>query len=107
MRKLTLRYLILAVAVAVTLAVGVLAFLYFRFGREPAPSSDSGRGIAAYTLGEWEGQLAVFAGEDAFPQKLYDVAVAALPQGEQERLKNGIAVADDEELQRLLEDYTS
>lgn len=107
MEKRTLRYLTLAIAVSATVAVGVLAFLYVRFGREAAPPTEKGRQTAAYTLGEWEGQLAVFEGEDTFPQKLYDVAVAALPRSEQERLKNGIAVANEEELQRLLEDYTS
>lgn len=105
MRKRTWRILVLAMAVSVTIAVGVLAFLYVRFGR--GISSPVAPERAAYTLGVWEGQLAVFQGDNAFPQQLYEVSVAALPRVEQERLKNGIAVENEAELLRLLEDYTS
>lgn len=106
MKSTVLRSVVLAIAVSAVLASGVLAFLYIRYGREarPAPVSDS---AAQYTLGVWEGQLAVFEGTAAFPVKLYDVAVAALPVAEQQRLQTGITVTTAGELQALLEDYTS
>ena len=102
----TVRLIILAIAAAVVLATCVLAILYVRYGREIDRRTDSGT-PAAYTLGVWEGQLAVFEGDAPFPQKLYDVPISALPPAEQQKLKAGIAVATADELQVLLEDYTS
>lgn len=55
----------------------------------------------------FDGKLAVFEGDSRFPMKLYDVAIAALPQDEQTRLSAGIPVSDAGALERLLEDYTS
>ena len=104
--KQTVRLIILAITAAAALATCVLAILYVRYGRDAARQTADGA-PAAYTLGVWEGQLAVFEGDAAFPQKLYDVPVSALPPNEQEKLKSGIAVATVDELQVLLEDYTS
>lgn len=61
----------------------------------------------AYTLGVWEGQLAVFEGNDPYPTQLLEVAVAGLPQEEQRRLEQGLLVESEQELYLLLEDYTS
>lgn len=58
-------------------------------------------------LGEWEGRLAVFfPGQDA-PIQVYEVFLASLPSEEQTRLRARIPAADETELARLLEDYTS
>lgn len=102
----TVRLIILAIAAAAVLATCVLAILYVRYGREITRYTDNGT-PAAYTLGVWEGQLAVFEGTAAFPQKLYDVPISSLPIPEQQKLKAGIAVEDADALQVLLEDYTS
>lgn len=102
----TVRLIILAIAAAAVLATCVLAVLYVRYGREVDRHTDSGA-KAAYTLGVWEGQLAVFEGGAPFPQKLYEVPISSLPPAEQEKLKAGISVANIDELQVLLEDYTS
>ena len=103
----TVRAVILAVAIAAVLATGILAFIYMRYA-EDVPQPDTSRTTdAPYTLGIWEGQLAVFNGKDAYPAKLYDVAVEALPDTEQQKLRAGIAVASEGELEALLEDYTS
>ena len=101
----TVRLIILAIAAAAVLATCVLAVLYVRYGREIDRRTDDG--TPAYTLGVWEGQLAVFEGTAAFPQKLYDVPISSLPIPEQQKLKAGIAVEDADALQVLLEDYTS
>lgn len=104
MKNLTVRTVVLAVALCAALACGVCAFLYLRFGREaPSPTEQP----AAYTLGAFDGKLAVFEGDSRFPMKLYEVAIASLPSDEQQRLKDGIPVADAGALERLLEDYTS
>lgn len=102
----TVRLVILGVAAAAVLATCTLAILYVQYGREIPRVTDTG-GDAAYTLGVWEGQLAVFEGTAAFPMKLYEVSVASLPETEQQKLRDGISVASEGELQVLLEDYTS
>ena len=102
----TVRLIILAITAAAVLATCVLAILYVRYGREINRRTASGA-PAAYTLGVWEGQLAVFEGDAAFPKKLYDVPISSLPPLEQQKLKEGISVQSTDELQILLEDYTS
>ena len=104
MKNLTVRAVVLAVALCAVLATAVCGFLYFRFGREaPAEMIPP----AAYTLGAFDGRLAVFEGDSRFPMKLYDVAIVSLPAEEQQRLAAGIPVSDKGALERLLEDYTS
>lgn len=61
--------------------------------------------VYAY-VGAWEGRLAVFRTNRAAPDEVFDVFIASLPASEQEALTTGIPVFDEEELQRLLEDYT-
>lgn len=104
MKNLTMRAVVLAVALCAVLATAVCGFLYFRFGRE-APAEVTAP--AAYTLGAFDGKLAVFEGDSRFPMKLYDVAIVSLPAEEQQRLTAGIPVSDKGALERLLEDYTS
>lgn len=70
----------------------------------PAVSSVS---AAAYRIGEWEGKLAVFLAGSPSPHEVFDVYVSTLPPEEQQRIESGINVADEVELARLLEDYTS
>ena len=41
------------------------------------------------------------------PDEVFDVYVSTLPPEEQQRISAGIEVADEVELARLLEDYTS
>ena len=73
-----------------------------------APAADRAAADPSYVLREWNGQLAVFRKGSTHPEMVYeDVAVAALPVQEQERLKQGIEVSDRSALNRLLEDYTS
>lgn len=60
-----------------------------------------------YLIGSWEDKLAVFAPPDPSPQQVYDVYLSTLPEEEQQRLKDGIAVYDEATLASLLEDYTS
>ncbi len=102
----TIRLIVLAIIAAAVLACCVLSVLYVRYGRTVDRRTESGT-PAAYTLGVWEGQLAVFEGDAAFPQKLYEVPVSSLPPAEQEKLKAGISVESIDALQLLLEDYTS
>lgn len=69
----------------------------------PAVSSVS---AAAYRIGEWEGKLAVFLAGFAFSHEVFDVYVSTCPR-RNSSAESGINVADEVELARLLEDYTS
>jgi len=60
-----------------------------------------------YLLREYDGELAVFRENETEPWKLYSVAVNSLPESDRILLRNGIPVSGEEELRRLLEDYTS
>ena len=102
----TIRLVILGIATAAVLATLVLAVLYVQYGRQ-IPRTTADGTPALYTLGQWQGQLAVFEGEAAVPMMLYEVPIASLPADEQQKLKDGIGVASADALQLLLEDYTS
>ncbi len=102
----TVRLVALAIAVSAVLATGILSFLYLKYGKSE-PSTPQPAEEGTYTVGIWEGKLAVFEPSTDYPMKLYDVAVASLPPEEQQKLRAGITVQSDGELQALLEDYTS
>lgn len=100
------RIYILAGAAAVSLAVIVLLVLVG--ARRPAPApADPSSTPPRYTIGEYDGRLAVYADGQELPKEVYDVYLATLPEEEQIRLRAGIPVEDDIQLQQLLEDYTS
>ena len=60
-----------------------------------------------YTVTEYEGKIAVFKNEDNIPFEIYDSFTAVLPETDRELLKKGIIANSTEELQRIIEDYTS
>ena len=60
-----------------------------------------------YTLSEYKGKIAVFRNQENIPIDIYDVYVSTLPQHDRTLLEKGIHIETPEELQRLIEDYTS
>jgi hypothetical protein len=60
-----------------------------------------------YIIGSWDDKLAVFIPPDTSPYQLYDIYLASLPEEEQQKLREGIIVNDEQTLASLLEDYTS
>lgn len=62
---------------------------------------------AGLVLGSFRGYVALFDKGKQEPRMVYPYAVASLPKADREALDAGIAVANDEELRRLLEDYLS
>lgn len=90
------RYLMLLGAAAVVcLAVG-LALLLFPTRAQPEP---------AYLLKDHAGKLALYTAEGAGPLAEYDIYTRLLPEKDLLALQQGVAVADETELQRRLEDY--
>lgn len=62
---------------------------------------------AVYTLSEYKGRVAVFYNNNSSPDEIYDSFLDSLPEDDAVALKEGITVFSKEELQQLLEDYTS
>lgn len=102
--KIKSRVLLLAGTGLASLAAVVL-MLTAGTRRETGAASSSP--AALYTVGEWNGQLAVYVREKTEPEQVYDVYITTLPEEEQRRLQQGVPVEDEETLLRLLEDYTS
>ena len=112
---------ILAAAVigVTALLLALLLFLVLRPAQAEEPPTVSGSATASEAatthpqtsmlciLGEWEGKLAVFSPNGISPDEVYDVYISTLPEEEQRKLEEGIAVYDEQTLAGLLEDYTS
>jgi len=91
-------------ALGISLAIaGVTLFLLVQF----MPSSTAADPPPRYTIGVWEGRVAVFEGEQAFPKQIFDSFVSTLPSGQRAQVEDGIPVEDDTQLSLLLEDLTS
>ena len=100
------RKLILGISAgaAALLAAGLL----FLFGTVRVPAeAESSPSAPAYSLREHEGKLAVFETGREEPLRILDLDVRMLPPYDQGLLRAGIDAADERELARLLEDYTS
>lgn len=68
-----------------------------------APSSTAAR----WTLGVWQGRVAVFEGGSTAPVRVMETPVSALPEADRNALETGIPVDDPLVLAGLLEDYGS
>ena len=60
-----------------------------------------------YVLGEYEGYLAVFRGEQKKPYQVLQMPVQLLPEEDQGAIEAGIHVQTEQELRRLLDDFAS
>lgn len=116
MRQTRLALIFSGIAAAAVMA-GILIWMFQTAPSQQPPSSSAApattvapaptTAYAAYTLGVWEGRLALFLPGSEAPDEVYDVFIASLPDEEQEKLTRGIPVPDQQTLERLLEDYTS
>lgn len=81
----------------------VILFVLFRFVLEtPADAAP----VPMYTIGAWEGQVAVFERHQSYPKQVYDMPLTGLPYEARQQVLEGIPVYSEEELSILLEDYT-
>ena len=67
----------------------------------------TGSAAPAYSLREYRGKLAVFEQGKARPVRIIEMDVTLLPPPDQELLRAGIPAETEQELNLLLEDYTS
>lgn len=88
------------------LSVIILAVYY----RQPQPEINDSNGEVvqySYLLKEYEEKIGIFrSGEDS-PFQILNVYVANLPYLDQQELKQGVPVENEEKLRILIEDYES
>lgn len=60
-----------------------------------------------YYLREYNGKVAVFSEDGKTPDTVYDVYLRNLPDEDRKLLENGLRANNEDELQKLIEDYTS
>lgn len=63
--------------------------------------------ISKYTVGEFNGKIAVYYNDSVLPDEIYDSYLENLPPEDAKKLNIGITVYTKEEVQKLIEDYTS
>ena len=62
---------------------------------------------AALFLGSYRGYVALFEKDAQEPEQIFPCRIDTLPEADQQQLHRRIRVRDQEELNRLLEDYLS
>lgn len=60
-----------------------------------------------YVLGEYDGYLALFRGEQKQPYQILDMPVQLLSDYDRGQIAEGIHVESEQELRRLVEDFAS
>ncbi len=98
---------LMPVLIACVLLIGVAAWASSLLPGESDTRSVPTEPATRQMLREWNGQIALFQGDSDEPAEVYEVTVAALPEGEQERLREGIVIESEEMLVSLLDNYTS
>lgn len=93
--------------IACALLIGIAAWVSALLPEEPTEKSVPAEQVAQQMLREWNGQIALFEGDAAEPAEVYEVTVAALPKEEQQRLREGIVIDNEEMLAELIDNYTS
>lgn len=95
----TASVLLLAVFVATAFSLGA------KYEKVTPPETTSPSPL--YTLSQYDGKLALFKRGYSMPVEIYEVYLSSLPQAEQSKIKSGISAQTDEEILKIIEDYTS
>ena len=103
-----------AAAAGIICAAGLLLWRGAGASARPAeqtasdvPAARDRTGFSRKVLSVWQGRLALFEPGARVPSEVYDCFVASLPDGERQKLAEGIPVYDEEQLAQLLEAYLS
>ncbi len=60
-----------------------------------------------YTLRDYKGRIALFVNDNEAPKETFEVFTDTLPEEDASKLKKGIIVKSEAELQKILEEYIS
>lgn len=105
MQTMTARRIILSVCLILAVLALTVALLYTPPASNVTPASRTESGIAPYTVGIYEGYVAVFIGEEETPNQITGIRVSLLPLQDQLDLAKGIKLQTETALAALLEDY--
>lgn len=106
MQKTLLRCILISLCALVIL--GLSAVFSLNAGETPAAANEVTQdAVPKYTFSQYQGQLALYERGFAMPVEIYDVYLEMLPAEEQQKVIDGISAQTDEEIQKIIEDYTS
>lgn len=106
MQKILLRAVAVTAIVLAAMFVGAAFSLGAKDDRA-AILPESTTLMPLYTLSEYDGKLALFKRGYSMPVEIYDVYLSSLPDSEQSKIKDGISAESDDEILKIIEDYTS
>ncbi len=97
------------IALSASVLVVALFFVFLGFLKNLTNPVDYNYGAQSYTylVQEYDGKIGVFRYNEKTPFQIVDLSPAMLPPYDQAALKEGIPIRNENELQRILEDYTS
>lgn len=113
------KYIILSVSAIVLIVLFITLYITFNIKIDESYSANNNQTNIAkvtnsktndnkgYTLKEYKNKIAVFEGASGTPTEVFDVYVDSLPVVDQKSIKKGIHADTKEELQTLIEDFTS
>lgn len=103
---------VLITLILCTLIVCMFFLVFFiKNSEKKSPDKSTEQSTTAYEigyiLGQHEGKLAVYKSSSSTPIEIFDVYISSLPSHDKGELEKGIYASSEDELQILIEDYTS
>lgn len=98
--------IIVAVCCFLVITVGAVILLNYDGKKDEAPTAVT-EVQHLYTLTEYGGRIALYKKGFSMPVEIYDINISSLPLSDRELIKNGINAESDDEIQKVIEDYTS
>ncbi len=92
---------------AICLCVGVVLFFNLSNDIEVEAPQQTPKSNTYYLVSDYEGKIAVFKNDSTIPMEIYDTYIHSLPKHDRLLLEKGIHADTRQELQDIIEDYTS
>ncbi len=91
----------------ICLCVGVVLFFNLSNEVNVEAQQQTPKSNVYYLVSEYEGKIAVFKNDSTIPFEIYDTYISSLPRHDRLLLEKGIHASTKQELQDIIEDYTS
>jgi glucan phosphoethanolaminetransferase (alkaline phosphatase superfamily) len=101
------RYRITLVGIIVLVIITSLIAIYYYSNKNNTEQARTNSVEYKYYLKEYNNQIGVYKTNEDKPFRTIDVFVFTLPSVDQQELKTGILVQDDDKLRMIIEDYES
>lgn len=107
MRIKVYRISLLIVLIGIIIITGIIAFTYISqnkidYDKKAIPADEF-----MYLLKEHEQKIGVYRTDETSPFMTIDVYVSTLPAVDQQELKSGVMIQNDDKLKTIIEDYES